>query len=639
MVQPEYGITRTALRKVVFAARDESACKTWRGHSAYVTRMECLNEQDAFELFAHHAGNTITKDQRILQLAHEIAEECSGLPIALCKIGEAMSPKTEVDEWRGALRLLKTSNLDGISDGYEDVFQQLKISFDQIGKQLQNRFLICSLWPENENIPVEKLTEWWMGLGLIEASDRVTTGKRTICHLLSSSLLEKGDTGMFCAETSHVKMHKMFQKMAQWVVNNQGEEKPWLPLSLCERSTLPGPKWCSIERAWVSRLETGRWENNRTILSSTSSPGPPPLTMLISSHAFSLDLITCCQKITFLDLEGTGISEFPYAICSLREVQYLNLSGTRIEELPQEMRRLSKLKFLLVRDAGALQRVAKELIRSLIDLVMVDLFCSSGFSTHVEYAPSLLAELATPGIELALGFTAQSMTHLSELGKLQWVRTEALCLHHFEEKSKLVDLHLVVNLRSLRELTIRDTSENLELLIAEHGTSLLHSLNFLELNNLRKLKEIKWRNAGNDITVVNICHCDKLKQITWVCELQQLEQLTVTYCQEMEQLFSTSKLRPHQVVTGFPKMRRLYLENLPKLSIFFEKAMELDELTYVCITGCAKLKPLNVSKASDNNKIRLECDKDWWHGLGGGQAIMSCFKPCCCWEKVEDEEI
>lgn len=67
--------------------------------------------------------------------------------------------------------------------------------------------------------------------------------------------------------------------------------------------------------------------------------------------------------------------------------------------------------------------------------------------------------------------------------------------------------------------------------------------------------------------------------------------------------------------------------------------MELDELTYVCITGCAKLKPLNVSKASDNNKIRLECDKDWWHGLGGGQAIKSCFKPCCCWEKVEDEEI
>ncbi|KAM3253714.1 hypothetical protein ACQJBY_047669 [Aegilops geniculata] len=237
MVQPEYGITRTALRKVVFAARDESACKTWRGHSAYVTRMECLNEKDAFELFAHHAGNTITKDQRILQLAHEIAEECSGLPIALCKIGEAMSPKTEVEEWRGALRLLKTSNLDGISDGYEDVFQQLKISFDQIGKELQNRFLICSLWPENENIPVEKLTEWWMGLGLIEASDRVTTGKRTICHLLSSSLLERGDTGMFCAETSHVKMHKMFQKMAQWVVNNQGEEKQWLPLSLCERST------------------------------------------------------------------------------------------------------------------------------------------------------------------------------------------------------------------------------------------------------------------------------------------------------------------------------------------------------------------------------------------------------------------
>jgi disease resistance protein RPS2 len=553
--------------------------------------------------------------------------------MALCKIGKTVSALKDPKEWRTIRDLLKESKLHQLTGRNEDLFRCLQESYDNMTDDMKERFLLCSIWPENENIPTKKLIRWWTGLGMLDrfpnnASD---SGCTLINVLVRASMLEKGDNGLDSTEHSHVKMHSMIRKMAIGIVNEHGKNNKWLPNSLY-RSVLREELWCTVEKAWVSEEDTSRW--------SQWSPKArfPELKMLVAQHLFSLQLIQVFQNITFLDLEGvtlfspekgkTAASQSIHAhsqfdaweiICELTELQHLNLSATALDFLPQLLQKLSKLEYLYIRNNMHLRTIPRQLILALKRLRGLDLFHTGG-------CYEVLQELASFTIDLnMLGFTVRTVGEIRELGQLETVCTQALCMHHVQDKSdpEIINLKFLSKLRELRELAIVQSFDSQKVLEAEGGPEsdyyqqLMPHLEIFELNNLLSLEKVIWKNAGLSIRVVSICDCDNLKDVTWVHHLKYLEQLTVSQCQGMERLIAVGKssqdVAMNQTATiSFPRLQKLTLAELPKLSMISQQACRFEDLSCFIVTRCNEMK--DIHDQDYKQLIKIHCSEDWWTG-------------------------
>ncbi|XVF11358.1 hypothetical protein REPUB_Repub08aG0020900 [Reevesia pubescens] len=114
--------------KVVFTTRSIKVCGQMEAHKIPV---QCLPEEKAWELFQEKVGGAQTFDSspRIRQLAHEVAKECKGLPLALITIARAMAFKSTVEEWTYALEVLRRSSISVFQDmGKERIIAFQKIS-------------------------------------------------------------------------------------------------------------------------------------------------------------------------------------------------------------------------------------------------------------------------------------------------------------------------------------------------------------------------------------------------------------------------------------------------------------------------------------------------------------------------------
>ncbi|KAG2603455.1 hypothetical protein PVAP13_5KG772866 [Panicum virgatum] len=602
-----------------------------------------LLQDDARKLFEDKVGKEIIKDTQLGMLARELADECGGLAMALCTIGQAMSTKKDPKEWRSAINLLKKSKLLEITNTDEELFERLKFDYDKMTENRKKCFLMCSLWAEDKNIPKEKLIEWWVGLGFLDASDSVNEGYFIINGLVDASMLEKGDNGLDSTENSHVKMHKMIRKMALWIVNDRGHQNIWLPHSV-HRLAFSEEKWSKVERAWISTADTSRW---------SSSIRCPHLVMLVARQPFSLESAPNFEDITFLDLEGINLVKFPSEICGLDRLQYLNLSASEFDGLHEDLTKLSNLKYLHIRGIGGLQTIPKDLISQLKKLQLLDLFCSGATSHKVQYLTSLLEELESKTINLLyFGITVHTRADIEQLEKLfSSVCTQALCMDQFEDffheralarmslrrcefederHLKKIDLRLLSCLENMRELAI--TKSSVQVLVAEghNEYGLLPNLGFLELRNLSKLQAVTWKNAGLDIRVVVINRCTKLRHATWVRHLQRLEELTISECPELKQVINNAE-EAHQAGVSFCKLRKLKLELLPELFNISEQDFPFKELSYVRVADCEKLKFIKIQQRINQKKIRIDCNIGWWTSSVENQGIASSlFDPRFC---------
>ncbi|XVF11260.1 hypothetical protein REPUB_Repub08aG0011400 [Reevesia pubescens] len=122
--------TQENVFKVVFTTRSIKVCGQMEAHKIPV---QCLPKEKAWELFQEKVGaETLDSSPRIRQLAHEVAKECQGLPLALITIACAMAFKRTVEEWTYALVVLRRSSISIFQDMGEEVYPLLKFSYDSL---------------------------------------------------------------------------------------------------------------------------------------------------------------------------------------------------------------------------------------------------------------------------------------------------------------------------------------------------------------------------------------------------------------------------------------------------------------------------------------------------------------------------
>ncbi|XP_054796481.1 probable disease resistance protein At1g61300 [Prosopis cineraria] len=182
-------------------------------------QLKDLNEADVWELFQKYSrtfdDDTTSPLKR--SLAQEITKECGGLPVVIAAVASTLKGKSP-NEWEEALRTLKDSSLVDIEKGLRNPYSCLRLSYENIEDEIaKSIFLLCSVFPENYEIPIEKLIVFGVGLGLVleevDSYQRVRNLTiRVKTRLIDSCLLVKVDDG-----NSHVKMHDLVRDVALWI--------------------------------------------------------------------------------------------------------------------------------------------------------------------------------------------------------------------------------------------------------------------------------------------------------------------------------------------------------------------------------------------------------------------------------------
>lgn len=615
---PDAPTTRALTQKVVLSSRMEVICSTMNcGQN--IIHMVCPSEQVALDIFSDAVGPEVMNDERIPPLAHMIIEECGRLPEALRKIGLAMSSKRDVGDWEYTIELLRQSKLHIITHKNENLLDRLKWSYDQLEDSWKPGFLICSLWHEGDSIPLDKLFRWWRGMGLLDGPNAYIEGSYKVRELQNASLLEKGDNGLCTSERTHVKMHDMLRKMAMRIVIDSKED--WACNSSC-RPALTEAKWYEVQKAWPSSKDIEVLERKRSVKKEHRSS---QLTMLIIRHALYMEFNGLFANIVFLDLEGSPYTSFPLEICSMLKLQYLNLSSTRITEIPGTLVKLSKLKFLYLRDNCALRRIAEGVLGKLKNLEELDLFCTSSMRIK-----SLMKGLGSTVVDLSLiGFTVRSESELHELAQLQQVRAVSICLHQFDDE--FINLQLLSEMKKCREICIID-SPNATELVAQGAQDILPYLQSFEISNLPNLRRVILSRTWMSVTTINVSNCGKLIDLGCIRQLVNLEQLTVSCCKKMEKVVSAIPGRNQDVVC-LPKLKKIHLQELPELSIVSEVHLQLDSISHFCVVGCGKLIRLPVQQPN-RTKVRLDCDAAWWNAVNAkieNQDMLESFRTHSSW--------
>ncbi|KAL4387876.1 hypothetical protein GQ457_09G007250 [Hibiscus cannabinus] len=206
--------------KVVLTTRREDVCDLM--HAQRKFKVNCLAWREAWRLFLSKAGEDVLKlDPAILKLAERIADECSGLPLALITVGQAMRSRRTVEEWRYAATTLRNSAAE-FTSMEKKVISLLRFSFDSLSDDTtKSCFLYCAQYPEDWYLDKVNLINSWLGEGLLDQSDSLyeayDKGHHIIGTLKLACLLESGD--------NYVKMHDMIRDMALWVISDRGAKK------------------------------------------------------------------------------------------------------------------------------------------------------------------------------------------------------------------------------------------------------------------------------------------------------------------------------------------------------------------------------------------------------------------------------
>ncbi|CAA7409649.1 unnamed protein product [Spirodela intermedia] len=362
--------------KVFFTTRSEKVCNDMDAQRK--VKVPLLNRKSSWKLFCQKLGRKEDQwDPSMRSLAEAVAPKC-GLPITLITVGRAMAGVTTRDEWQVALMALKSIPVE-LGD-MKKVLILLQFSFDRLkDTSAKECLLYCALFPEDHNILISELIDYWVGEGLLDRGsypdpiDRARNrGLGVITNLKAACLLEDGFW-----KGRQVKLHDTVREMTLWITSGEGYERGniFLVNSGEQLRHVPTPeRWTEARRISLMRNE---------IRLLPEEPRCPNLqTLLLNDNGRHLEEIPggffpFMPSLRVLDLSWTGIRVLPPEVGSLVELRYLDLSFTSLESLPMEVRNLTKLRQLHLEYTNLLKSIPREAVSSLERLQSLNIFNSN----------------------------------------------------------------------------------------------------------------------------------------------------------------------------------------------------------------------------------------------------------------------
>ena len=166
--------------RFLFTTRDTSIGR-FVGASEH--SLDLLDQEQSRQLLAAWAGLLVTQ---LPVEADEVIGECGSLPLALSVVG-AMLRNAVPKSWADTLDLLRKVDLSAIQeqlpDGQQSFFKSVEVSFHALAPQMQERYRVLALLPEDMAAPLPILEILW-NVGEPEA-------RRISRHFVDRSLAQR----------------------------------------------------------------------------------------------------------------------------------------------------------------------------------------------------------------------------------------------------------------------------------------------------------------------------------------------------------------------------------------------------------------------------------------------------------------
>ncbi|XP_058202402.1 uncharacterized protein LOC131316902 [Rhododendron vialii] len=367
--------------KVLYTSRNRDLWHDLR--SKKEIPLEILSKDEAWQLFREKAGDSA--DAPDLQpIAKQIVDECGCLPLALVLIGSALSKKSErnyiKEIWKEMLDRLTCA---GSTPADKDLSSRLALSYEYLeDEQAKRLFLLCCLFQEDEDISIEDLARYGLGLSLFDAINEMEKVRRRVFLIVDDLksrylLLDSEEVEKEC-----VKVHDVVRDMGISIASKNkfalvihGEVSEWPKKDTYEHYTC-----ISLISSKITELPRGLTCPNLEFLLLDCKKlkelpcnffeGMGELKVLVLNNFEGiLSLPTSLRNLHTLslsDFDGKldNVSEFG-GLFSLKTLSFCN---SRMEELPEEIGKLVDLKLLDLTGNELLKRIPPNVISRLVDL-------------------------------------------------------------------------------------------------------------------------------------------------------------------------------------------------------------------------------------------------------------------------------
>ncbi|KAF5940796.1 hypothetical protein HYC85_021963 [Camellia sinensis] len=398
--------------KILLTSRYDNVCNDMNAQEKFT--VEVLTEEEAWNLFEEMAGisNDTSHTSTDLYITQKkVADECGRLPIAIVTVARALIDKDE-QSWNSALLQLRKSMIKNIRNVEKEVFKSLELSYDFLERrEIKECFLLCSLYAEDFNIPVEDIVRYGVGIELFEAIDSVKEARDRVHDFVDD--LKKGYLLMDGELEGCVKMHDVVRDVAisiasreehsfmvrcdealkEWPEKERQKNYAVISLRCTGMSKLPDN--LEFPKLHLLRLEDN-YASYRPNLPDSFYGGMKELKALSMLNVYiEGSLPTSLRWLTnlrSLSLYECGLINDVSAIGALENLEILSFKGTKFEELPKEIGRLSHLKLLdLLR--CVVKRICPGVLSSLSKLEELYLGYSFDDENRIEEAKATFTEL------------------------------------------------------------------------------------------------------------------------------------------------------------------------------------------------------------------------------------------------------
>ncbi|KAJ9558431.1 hypothetical protein OSB04_013045 [Centaurea solstitialis] len=463
--------------KVLLTSRNKDVCEAMGCQD--VLTLNILTDKEALSLLEEIVGDHMQHDDDpdLREIASNIANECGGLPIAIVCLGRALKDKKKV-VWKDTLLRLQKfvvpTNIEGVK---KDVYQSLQLSYDLLeDEEARKLFILCCLYPEHANVPLEALVRCGFGLGLFKHVDFIIQARDRVHSLTdklrSHFLLLNGES------KSTVKVHNVLRAVG---------------ISVASTTTLEP----NLERFSAMVIHEDRWPrdmadgeyNAVSVVSNQMSELPScgldfrklQLVQLACPKLSLEKLKTMFQKmkkVRVVELWNMSLLTFSsilsslprdiFALCidckmedigDIRDIEtekkfvnleILSLGNSDIKELPKEVGNFASLRLLDMSGCRQLKRISPGVISSLSKLEELD--TGSKWWGDEEKGDASLTELKSLTNLKYLGIRVKSSTSPLPKALFEKLQTYAISVGVGLEKSRSFNKRIL-----LLKLEITDT--------------------------------------------------------------------------------------------------------------------------------------------------------------------------------------
>ncbi|XP_078664923.1 uncharacterized protein LOC144907584 [Branchiostoma floridae x Branchiostoma belcheri] len=209
--------------QVLVITRNKDLLENLGVHNDHRYEVKPLAPSEAEKFVYKVAGFSDTsyqRDKRLTQSVERILERCQCNPLALSVVASSITEPENVQQWIDTAYELENVDFDALPVG-KRVEASIDVSFKALPSTVdQERFIMCGIFPEDTDIPVETLLLLWCWSGSacqqLEARhanscllDLQRRARRTACHLYHRSLFMKG------ANATSYRIHRIVRDYAR----------------------------------------------------------------------------------------------------------------------------------------------------------------------------------------------------------------------------------------------------------------------------------------------------------------------------------------------------------------------------------------------------------------------------------------